>query len=158
MKHQRIRPLARLTMVAALLAMIGSQSALGENACPIHVLKTSYGFSSTGYIAFSGVPPLPIGSFSPVAVAGTIKFRADYKVMRSVTVNLGGQIFPVADSGTYTLNSDCTFTVNHGNGEVWTVIPVNRAAQLEFFVLNIPGAVGIGTGTLKAQEPEQNSR
>jgi hypothetical protein len=155
MTHEHIRPLATLTAAVALLVMIGSQSVLAEDACPIRVLKTSYGFSSTGYIAFSGVPPLPIGSFSPVAVAGTIKFQADHKLIRSVTVNLGGQIFPVADSGTYTLNSDCTFTVNHGNGEVWTVIPVNHAAQLEFFVLNLPGAVGIGTGTLKAQEPEQ---
>jgi hypothetical protein len=36
----------------------------------------------------------------------------------------------VVDSGTYTRNSDCTFTVNHGNGEIWTVIPVSHAAQL----------------------------
>jgi uncharacterized protein (DUF2126 family) len=143
-------------LAVALLVTIASQSAQGQDACSIGVLKTSYGFASTGYIAFGGVPPLPIGSSSPVAVAGTVKFRADHTVSRSVIVNVGGQVFPVVDSGTYTRNSDCTFTVIHGNGEIWTVIPVNHAAQLEFFVNSVPGGVGIGTGTLKAQErPEE---
>src|ERR1700688_1820763 len=156
MTHEDIKPGATPMLAVALLVLISSQSAQGDDACPIQVLKTSYGFSSTGYIAFGGVPPLPIGSFSPVAVAGTVRFRADHTVSRSVIVNVGGQVFPVLDSGTYIRNSDCTFTVNHGNGEVWTVIPVNHAAQLEFFVNSIPGGVGIWTGTLKAQEkPEE---
>ena len=156
MTRKHTQPFAAFVLGAALLIAITSQSAHADQACPIQVLKTSYGFSSTGYIAFGGVPPLPIGSFSPVAVAGTVRFRADHTVSRSVIVNVGGQVFPVLDSGTYIRNSDCTFTVNHGNGEVWTVIPVNHAAQLEFFVDSIPGGVGIGTGTLKAQEkPEE---
>src|SRR6202047_2725214 len=156
MTKKYLRPLGTVMVAVALLVTIASRSAQGQDACPFGVLKTSYGFSSTGYIAFGGVPPLPIGSFSPVAVAGTLKFRADHTGSRSVIVNVGGQVFPVLDSGTYIRNPDCTFTVNHGNGEVWTVIPVNHAAQLEFFVNSIPGGVGIGTGTLKAQEkPEE---
>jgi hypothetical protein len=156
MTHENMTPVATLVVAVALLVTIASQSAQGQAACSVGVLKTSYGFSSTGYIAFGGVPPLPIGSFSPVAVAGTVRFQADHTVSRSVTVNVGGQVFPVVDSGTYIQNPDCTFTVNHGNGEIWTVIPVNHAAQLEFFVNSIPGGVGIGTGTLKAQEkPEE---
>jgi hypothetical protein len=156
MIRENIRLITTLTLAVALLVTIASLTAQGQDACPIGVLKTSYGFSSTGYIAFGAVPPLPIGSFSPVAVAGTVRFRADHSVSRSVIVNVGGQVFPVVDSGTYTRNSDCTFTVNHGDGETWTVIPVNHAAQLEFFVNSIPGSVGIGTGTLKAQEkPEE---
>jgi hypothetical protein len=156
MTHENIKPIVALTVAVALLVAVASPSARGQDACPIHALKISYGFSSSGYIAFGGVPPLPIGSFSPVAVAGTVRFRADHTVSRSVIVNVGGQVFPVVDSGTYTRNSDCTFTVNHGNGEIWTVIPVNHTAQLEFFVNSIPGGVGIGTGTLKAQEkPEE---
>jgi hypothetical protein len=156
MTKKYIRPLAVFTLAAALLIPTASQSARADDGCTVRVLKTSYGFSVTAYIAFGGVPSLPIGSFSPIAVAGTIKFQPNHTVNRSVIVNVGGQIFPVVDSGTYTLNSDCTFTVNHGNGEVWTVIPVLHAAELEFFVANVPGAVGVGTGTLKAQEtPEK---
>jgi hypothetical protein len=156
MTKEKIRPIIALMFAVSLLVTIASQRAQGQDACPVAVLKTSYGFSSTGYIAFGGVPPLPIGSFSPVAVAGTVRFRGDHTVSRSVMVNVGGQLFPVVDSGTYTRNSDCTFTVNHGNGEIWTVIPVNHAAQLEFFVNSVPGGVGIGTGTLKAQDsPEE---
>jgi hypothetical protein len=156
MTNKHIRPIGALFLAAGLFATIASQSARADDGCTVRVLKTSYGFSVTAYIAFGGVPPLPIGSFSPIAVAGTIKFQPNHTVNRSVIVNVGGQIFPVVDSGTYTLNSDCTFTVNHGNGEVWTVIPVHHAAQLEFFVANVPGAVGVGGGTLKAQEtPEK---
>jgi hypothetical protein len=156
MTQEQIKRVAALMFAVALLVTIAFTTAQAQDACPIGVLKTSYGFSSTGYIAFGGVPPLPIGSFSPVVVAGTVRFRADHTVSRSVSVNVGGQVFPVVDSGTYTRNSDCTFTVIHGNGEVWTVIPVNHAAQLEFFVNSVPGGVGIGTGTLKAQDrPEE---
>ena len=57
-------------------------------------------------------------------------------------------MFPAVDSGTYVLNPVYTLTVNHGNGEVWTVTPVKGGAELEFSVTSVPGAVGVGAGTM----------
>lgn len=109
----------------------------------------------TGYISFShSSPPLPIREFSPIAVSGTVTFGSAGTVSRSVNGNVGGAVFTVVDSGTYIQNSDCTFTVTHGNGEVWAITPVQRGEELEFFVSNVPGAVAVGAGTMTRKENE----
>jgi hypothetical protein len=44
-----------------------------------------------------------------VAAAGTFSFNGAGPVSRAFTFSFAGQIFPgIADSGTYTVNSDCT--------------------------------------------------
>ena len=63
-------------------------------------------------------------------------------------------MFPVIDSGTYVLNSDCTFTVTHGNGEVWTITPVKHGEELKLTITSLPGAVGVGAGTMIREDGE----
>jgi hypothetical protein len=130
--------------LALITTLVRSPMVVAEDSCSISSLKATYGFATTGFINFSGPGPSRVGDFFPIAVAGTVKFQSDGQVSRSVKVSLGGTIFPVADSGNYSLNPDCTFTVYHGNGEVWIVTPVKHGAELEFFV-NDPGGVGAGT-------------
>lgn len=147
MKQSLIRTFSSASL-AAILIVAGARMAEGQNDCSISTLKASYGFATTGFINFSSPGPSHVDDFFPVAVAGTVKFRSDGTVSRSVKVSLGGSIFPVIDSGTYTLNSDCTFTVNHGNGEVWILTPVKHGTELMFFVND---AGGVGAGTLVQQ-------
>lgn len=130
--------------LTVILIVVGPRMVVAEDGCSISSLKATYGFATTGFINFSQSGPSRVGDFFPIAVAGTVKFQSDGQVSRSVHVSLGGAIFPVVDAGNYSLNSDCTFTVNHGNGEVWIVTPVKHGAELEFFV-NDPGGVGAGT-------------
>jgi len=143
MTQKRIKTLSGTGLIL-MMVVVGSHTVMADTVCSLSKLNATYGFATTGFIAFNLPGPSRVGDFYPIAVAGTVKFSSDGQVSRSVNVSLGGTIFPVVDSGNYILNSDCTFTVNHGNGEVWIVTPVKHATELKFFV-NDPGGVGAGT-------------
>jgi len=144
-----------LGVTALLIAIASPQSAFGEDSCKVRRLAGAYGLAIDGFISFSSsAPPLPIREFSPVAVSGTVSFTSAGAVNRSVQANIGGAVSPVIDSGTYVLNPDCTFTVTHGNGEVWTITPVKHGEELKFTVTSVPGAVAVGVGTMVREDSE----
>ena len=143
-----------LALVSVLVTVVSPKPMHGES-CKISALSGAYGLAINGYISFSSaVPPLLISKFSPISVSGTVRFANTGKMHRSVQVNVGGAVFPVVDAGTYVLNSDCTFTITHGNGEIWTVTPVKHDAELAFIVTSVPGAVGVGAGTMVRKDNE----
>jgi hypothetical protein len=112
------------------------------DGCRLTTLSGGYGFSFNGYFN-TGTPV----AFTPLAAAGTITFRPDGTLKRDFSGSFGGGLFTVKDSGTYSLNQDCTFTANLPMaGETWNLIPVELGLQIEFFV-NTPGRVGAGTLT-----------
>jgi hypothetical protein len=116
-----------------------------STSCSITNLNATYGFSFEGF-ASSRPPqtPLRIDAFSPVAAAGTITFGPSGILSRSFNVSLGKVISPVADSGSYSINPDCTFTAYLPEvGETWNLVPVNGGKQIEFSV-NTAGRVGAG--------------
>ena len=126
--------------------------------CKIRALAGAYGLAINGFISFSSSPPpLLTGDFSPISISGTITFATNGAATRSVQGNVGGAVGSVVDSGTYIRNSDCTFTVTHGNGEIWTVTPVKHAEELKFSVTSVPGAVGVGAGTMVRKQTEKDS-
>jgi hypothetical protein len=55
-------------------------------------------------VAHPGTP----GPSFPVAIAGTYTFNVDGTVTRSFVVSSGGVIVSASDSGTYTVNADCS--------------------------------------------------
>lgn len=112
------------------------------NGCRLTTLNGTYGFAFNGY--FNTGSPVP---FTPLAAAGTITFRPDGTLKRSFNGSFGGGRFTVNDSGTYSLNEDCTFTANLPEaGETWNLIPVELGLQIEFFI-NTDRRVGAGTLT-----------
>ena len=112
------------------------------NSCRLTSLNGPYGFSFNGY--FNTGTPVP---FTPLAAAGTITFRSDGTLKRDFSGSFGGSLFTAKDSGTYSLNDDCTFTANLPDaGETWNLIPVEEGLHIEFFV-NTAGRVGAGTLT-----------
>ena len=154
---QRINIGSGITLALATLLMIAvcPQTAHAASGCKIPALAGAYGLTINGFISSSSAaPPLPIREFSPISVSGTVTFTSSGTVNRSVQGNVGGAVFPVVDSGTYIRNSDCTFTITHGNGEVWTVTPVKHGEELEFSVTSLPGAVGVGAGTMVRKDGE----
>lgn len=141
-----------LVMLVSAVILVAHRTAhqptvFAQAACPVASLNATYGFAFAGY-ASSGPPPaVKITSFTPVAAAGTITFQSNGNLNRSFNVSFGGNIASISDSGSYSLNQDCTFTANLPEvGEVWNLIPVEGGKQLKFFV-NTPGRVGAGTLT-----------
>jgi hypothetical protein len=148
------RSVITIAVSTVFLAVICLQAAHAEG-CKIRNFSGAYGVTINGYISFStATPPLLIGKFSPISVSGTVTFGTSGKVSRSVQGNVGGVVFPVVDSGSYVRNSDCTFTITHGNGEVWTATPVRHSEEIEFSVTSLPGAVGVGAGTMVLKDSE----
>jgi len=145
MKKFTRRILIGLAAIASVL-MVGSTTRskpavfAESTSCSLRNLTNTYGFSFAGYVGSSN-------PYTPIAAAGTISFRPDTTLTRNFNGSFGGSLFPVNDSGTYSLNADCTFTANLPlAGETWNLIPVDDGKQIEFFV-NTPGRVGAGTLT-----------
>jgi hypothetical protein len=88
--------------------------------CSLASLNGTYGFLEQGTITaqLDGFPPPPI----PDAVVGTITYDGNGNASLSMTVNIDGMTFPLTYSGTYTVNSDCTYTdqLTSSNGPVTT--------------------------------------
>ncbi|HST12873.1 MAG TPA: hypothetical protein VLL05_21020, partial [Terriglobales bacterium] len=49
---------------------------------------------------------------------------------RSLTVSFGGAIFPVTDSGPYTVNSDCTLSATYSDG-TWNMVIIGRGKEIK---------------------------
>ena len=147
MKESITRVLLALVVVAAAL-MVGpitkSQPAVAlaqTNGCQLATLSGPYAFSFSGYV---NTGPK---AFTPLAAAGTISFQPEGTLKRNFSGSFGGSLFTVPDSGSYSLNEDCTFTANLPQvGETWNLIPADRGEQIEFFI-NTAGRVGAGTLT-----------
>ena len=117
------------------------------DSCRLTTLNGTYGFAFSGYVN-TGSSASP--AYTPLAAAGTVTFHSNGTLSRSFNARFGGSIFPVNDTGTYSLDSgDCNFTANlPAVGETWNLIPVEGGLQIEFFVNPDPR---IGAGTMTRQ-------
>ena len=153
----RILSQSAVVVATALIAVVCPQTSHAADGCKIPALAGAYGLVINGFISFttSAAPPLPIGKFSPISLSGTLTFARNGTVHRSVQGNVGGLGGTVVDSGSYIRNPDCTFTITHGNGEIWTVTPVKHAEEHVFSVTSEPGAVAVGAGTMVRKDGER---
>ena len=130
-------------------ALAHAQGPCAEVPNPLGV----YGFAVEGLNDGGQQGSFTIGSFYPLSGAGTFAFTPDGPratsgtVSRYLFVNFGGAVIspPISDSGPYSQNPDCTFSVTFTDvGEVWNIVPVDGGKRLEFFV-SAPGSVVAGT-------------
>ena len=85
----------------------------GADSCTVADLSGTYVISLNGFTTANNQPD-PTGSisnFAPVMAIGTFIFNGEGSVSRAVTVSVGGLLFPVKDSGTYIVNSDCSGSI-----------------------------------------------
>ena len=95
------RHLLLLTAAAlTLLSLIGAQA-----GCLASTIAGTYGFAMQG---LAQKPSDPVAKALAYALIGTFTFNADGTVNRSFTGSFYGNYASAADSGTYTVNSDCT--------------------------------------------------
>jgi hypothetical protein len=111
-------------VAAALLVSGGPRSsrealrisvARAEESCSVGSLHGTYATHAQGTIIGQLPAPLPVPPF-PFSEVGTVTFDGRGHITSGkIIVNVGGVVAPVQVSGsgsTYTVNSDCTGTVN----------------------------------------------
>ena len=136
MRNKKIKVAFGTLVVAAALIAVGvgfpsgalpkvhaQEGALqdGRESCSLETLKGGYGLTFHG-LGTSGPVPAPIGAFIPVAGVGTVTFDGNGNLSLSETVSFGGQVVPLMTTGTYTVNPDCTGSLQTSAAHVNFVI------------------------------------
>ena len=110
---------------------IATQAQAGEDkACSNASLQGSFGYSSTGTLLDSYVPPPFAGPFAEV---GRQTFDGKGNTSGTATISSNGNINRVTIQGTYTVNADCT-------GSMTLFIPDFGATVHADFVIDRDGA------------------
>ncbi len=113
-----------------------------EQGCGAQTLRGTYIYSADGFV--SDVPGQ--GPFTPIAEAGVYTFDGAEKFSTTNTISVGGQIYPRTDTGTYSVNVDCTGLVSLDHGVTFN-FGITRTAKEMRFVVTTPTVAVMGTMT-----------
>lgn len=128
----------RSTASAALVAPAYAEI----NGCAVETLRGAYIYSADGFVtANAGQAP-----FTPIAEAGVYTFDGAGGLSTANTLSLGGTIRLRTDTGTYTVNTDCTGSVSLAHGVSFN-FAVSRSGREMRLVASTPGASVMGTMT-----------
>ncbi|MFN2452611.1 MAG: hypothetical protein ABR577_00135 [Pyrinomonadaceae bacterium] len=128
-------------------------NSLAAGRCGLHTLRGGYGLKATG--TFFLVPPTPTSPPSnPVLLAtvGRLVFDGSGNFTGTDSTSFGGAISQNATTGTYTVEPDCTGTLNvtfaNGFTAAGSIVVVDEGKEI-FYIETVPGTVV--TGTMKRQ-------
>jgi hypothetical protein len=121
-----------------------------EAGCTNASLISAYALAINGFVTNQS-PPQLIRAFYPVAASGTLTFDVKGNVSRALVFSFAGAAFPVADSGTYEVQSNCTASASFpATSETFDMVVVDKRTAT--FINATSGAVG--AETLIKQERE----
>lgn len=121
--------------------------------CTNASLNGAYALAINGFVT-GQTPPQLIDAFYPIAVSGTLTFDGNGNVSRAFVFSFGGLPSPVADSGTYRVQSNCTAAASFpATGETFDLVVVDKRTAT--FVNATSGASG--AGTLMKQRPDEDN-
>ncbi len=111
--------------------------------CGTSSIGGTYGFAVDGFGIEVGKK---LGSAVPVAVAGTYTFFADGTVKRVFTISASGEIGDATDSGSYTVNPDCTgsASINTPFGVETIKLTIIQGGKAVYFINATTGIVLAG--------------
>ena len=115
------------------LLLLGAQIAVAQGEsnkfkeCSNATLMGSFGFTSTGALTTSYVPPPLAG---PLAEVGRQTFDGKGTTNATATLSANGNIVAVTVEGTYTVDPDCTGTMT------LNVSPLGATVHLDFVIDN----------------------
>lgn len=119
MRNKKVEVTLGILVVTAALTIVrvgspsgavhAQESALEDEreSCSLETLKGRYGLAFHG-LGTSGPVPAPISEFIPVAGLGMVIFNGNGTLSLSETVSFGGKVAPLITHGTYTVNPNCT--------------------------------------------------
>jgi len=141
-----------MTKLLAAFALVAISSAVAPQAlraaeaqCPLQnaTLRGTYMSHGTGTVVGLG----------PVAAVGTIIYDGDGNLINPFTISLDGTISRMTQTGSYTVNRDCTGTVVQGGAHYDIVVAPD--ASTVFWMETDPYTVVTGTAVrMKATDGE----
>jgi hypothetical protein len=103
--------------------------ALDDGSCSLATLNGRYGLTFHGF-GTGGPVPAPISAFIPVAGVGTMTFDGSGNLSLLETVSFGGKVAPLTALGTYTVNADCTGTLQAVNATHLNLVIVHNGREI----------------------------
>jgi len=133
MKNAHRSLVAIAAMVALAVLMVGRHNVAQANddGCNASTVRGVYGIATSGYVSntFNGNPQ-QVGRFFPLAAAGTFSFDGRGNTSRSLMASFGGATFPISDTGTYTVNADCSMSATYSDG-TWSMTIIGRGKEIK---------------------------
>lgn len=97
--------------------------------CSVRSLRGGYGLIFQGFGTMAPVPALT-GAFLPAAGVGVVNFDGSGSLTLTDTVSSGGKVAVITTTGMYTVNSDCTGTLNAPGAASWYFVIVHDGRQI----------------------------
>lgn len=97
--------------------------------CDLQTLRGGYGLTFQGF-GTRGTVPAAIGAFIPAAGVGVVDFDGEGGNTLVETTSFGGLIGPLSSTGTYTVNPDCTGTLDAPGAATWNFVIVHDGRQI----------------------------
>ncbi len=114
--------------------------------CTSASVEGTYSFSASGTITASPIPAIPNG---PYAIIGMATFNADGTVGLTTTESFNGNIVPSGTfTGIYTINADCTGSVQTNVGGTFSLVLTDKGKGFYFLQTNTGTVI---SGTAKRQ-------
>jgi hypothetical protein len=105
----------RILSVLFVLAVVMTTTSTVYAQCSNTTLNANYAFTDSG---FAAPHPTVRGPEVPIVVVGVLRFDGAGNASLSFTLAINGGISPsLSDTGTYTVNSDCTGSISFTAGD-----------------------------------------
>ena len=144
------RPIVSLVLLASTLVAGAVPNAQAQQ-CSNASLKGSYGRYATGTVVPAGTPRVAI---SRDAYDGKGTWTT------TVTINNNGTVIHLNDSGSYTVNADCTGRIfNTASGVIVQFVIVDGGKEIYSMAITCGGgACNVSYGVAKKQFPDDNKQ
>jgi hypothetical protein len=156
-KEFLMKPSISGTVVVVVLLFVGlAPQASATCANPNGILNATYGWLADHALGVNGNSKTPkIGDYQPFVQVGHITFDGNGNFSGAHDTGAGGILLPHVDSGTYSVNSDCTTgTISFASGIGFTAsIVITSGGQEIKFVSATSGGVNSGTLRLMTAVP-----
>jgi len=151
-----MKPSIVCTFVAVVFLFAGlAPRASGSCANPNSILNAAYGWQGEALLANGNTKAPKIGDYVPLVQNGHLTFDGNGNFSGAHDTNLGGELVSHIDSGTYSVNSDCTTgTVSFSTGVGFRMCFVITSGGHEIrYVSATVGGVNFGTLRLLPAAP-----
>jgi len=145
-----MKPSIVCTLVGVVFWFVGlAPQASGTCVNPNSILHATYGWEGHALGAAGNTKAPKIGDFEPFVQVGHLTFDGNGNFSGAHDTNFGGGLLPHVDSGTYSVNSDCTTgTVSFatGVGFKMSIVITSGGQEIKYVGANTGN---INSGTLR---------